>query len=106
MKSNIKSCIINPRRPSQNICNNSSQQQCWVDKFFDHELPHHKKDENNASEKYVIDATDTSIIDVHYPVLVALTQALEVTPISMSIFNDSNLQTPDQENYNNDPDEN
>ena len=45
--------------------------------------------------------TDVSLIDMEDPVLDALTQALEVTPIPRSIVDDSILPTPNQEKFHN-----
>ena len=81
MRSKIKSRAINPGTLIHQVCNVSSQRQCWLDTFFYHESPHHKKENFSASEKDVINATDASIIDKEDPAFNSLTQALEVTPM-------------------------
>ena len=91
--------------PKEFICNDSFHPKFWLDSFFVYESPHYKKEVSSTSEKDTINKTDASIIGTDDPAFYFLTYALEVTPMSRPIIDDSNISTPDQENaHSNDHD--
>ena len=104
--SNIKSRYLNIGENNEFTSNDPAQFQFWLDQFIDGPKASSADDNNPTLPKFgpsVLDPTNPDILNPENVQVIdpsdltfdSLTEALNITPISRSILDDSTLPTPD-----------